>query len=109
MPKNRQFWGRIKMSKRTKKEAVEYIYSKKCGIYEDLVKEFGRNIVDSLCVTGLIKRGQESSSVNSWKITTEGLNFIETIIPKRKFSIMERMQNTINGLFIDKNLKITTL
>ncbi|MFW2600345.1 hypothetical protein [Aliarcobacter butzleri] len=97
------------MSKKTKQEAIEYIYSEKHGVYENLIKEFGKDIVDSLCVTGLIKRGQETSSVNSWQITTEGSNFIGTILPRKKFSIMERMQNTINDLFIDKNLKITTL
>lgn len=97
------------MSTKSKKEAINYIYSKKYGVYEDLIKEFGKDIVDSLCVTGLIKRGQENTSVNSWKITNEGLNFIATIIPKKNFSIMERIQNTINRLFIDRNLKINTL
>jgi hypothetical protein len=97
------------MSKKTKQEAIEYIYSKKHGVYEKLLKEFGEDTVNLLCVTGLIKRGQESSSVNSWQITTEGSNFIGTILPRKKFSIVERIQNTINDLFIDKNLRITTL
>ena len=47
----------------------------------EVVEEFGKDIVNSLCVTGLIKKRQENTSVNSWKITNDGLNFITTIIP----------------------------
>ncbi len=97
------------MNKKTIEEAIIYIYSKKYGVYEDLIEEFGKDIVNSLCVTGLIKKRQENTSVNSWKITNDGLNFITTIIPKKNFSIIEKIQNTINGLFIDRNIKITTL
>ncbi len=81
-------------------EVIEYIYLKKHGDYEDLLENFGKDIVSLLSDTVLIEKLKVSPSVNKWKISKESKIFIETILPRKNFSIMEKIQNKINDLLL---------
>lgn len=52
------------MNEDNKMKAMEYIYKKKEGNYEELVEKFGKDTIDLLCKAGLIKIKKENINKN---------------------------------------------
>lgn len=87
----------------SRKDAIQYIYNKKGGTLEDLKNYIGEKHLRALQVTGLIQRGQEKST-NTWVRTNELINFVEAMVPQKKYSVLKRLQNFINHSLTSKSL-----
>jgi hypothetical protein len=72
----------------TRSQAIDYIYKEKKGSLSELSAAIGEKHLSGLQLTGFIKRGQEEST-NTWAITQEAIEFVETITPKKDFTFIE--------------------
>ncbi len=48
----------------------------------------------------------DSIIITYWKITKIGKNYISPLVPYKKFTLLEKIQNKINGFIQTKDLKI---
>jgi|GEM_PF-5508441 len=94
------------MSQLSKKEAIDYIYSVTKGSLDDLKNTIGNEHVEALQLTGLIKRGQEVSHINSWAITKTAISLVESFHERKDKTITDKIIDYINYFIMRKNLKI---
>jgi len=88
------------------KEALVYLRKNKNGKIEDLIKACGKDIVNSLELTGVIKRGQEQDRISSYEFTEEGLMIdrYANINDYYKPSFLGKIQNFINQKMFNKQM-----
>ena len=86
-------------------EALTYIYEKKKGILEDMIKIFGLKPIRKIYDSGMFTIYKEEP-ITYWKITKTGENYILPLVPYKKFTLLEKIQNKINAFIQRKDLKI---
>ena len=87
-------------------EALTYIYKKKKGVLEDMIKIFGLKTIRKIYDNDMFTIYKDKHSITYWKITKKGKNYISPLVPYKKFTLLEKIQNKINGFIQTKDLKI---
>ena len=87
-------------------EALTYIYEKKKGLLEDMIKIFGLKTIRKIYDSDMFTIYKDEHSITYWKITKTGKIYISPLVPYKKFTLLEKIQNKINGFIQTKNLKI---
>lgn len=97
------------MKELSRKEAIQYVFSHKKGTLDELTNAIGSGNVKALSITGLIKRGQENSTKNSWAVTSEINSIFKSLETDKKENIFTKIQAILNHIFIDKSINTSSL
>ena len=83
-------------------QALAYIKEKKKGYLSDLLNKFDDDILESLELMSVIRRGQEISGKDSWAITKKAEKFTYRKYPTDDLSLIGKLFNWFDHMFIGK-------